>query len=539
MADVKYFAYVRKSSEGDERQALSIDSQKDQVVKHFADLDIVEVLEEKHSAFKPYNRPVFADMIKRIHKGEANGIIAWHPDRLSRNEIDASTITYLVRTNVILDLKFVSYNFDNSPEGIMMLQLALSQSQYFSSKLGKDVKRGLDKKLELGWFPGVAPEGYLNDMRLEKGQRTIIIDKKRFPILRKAFELLLTGAYSAEEVRRILNNEWGYLMRPRGKTGSTPLTRTTWYGMLSKPFYAGIITYRGEEYKGKHKPLISIDEFNRIQDILGERGAQKKPKKKDFTYAGVFTCGFCGCAITAEHKSKYIKSKQEMKGYNYYHCTHRKADIACKQGSVEEQQITEYIEQTLADLSLHPKFLEWGMEYIESEKSSETSIEKKVQETIEDKKAKVREQISELTKMRAKGLLDDDEYLEEKKALKTQISTLQEDTTAKQESNFLDALAEALEFSTVSAYQFKDANKREKREILSALGSNHAIMDKKLLITAKKELSEIIKITKPFDAKIRRLEPAKFGSVATKNEALEGLRSAWLRGRGSNPRPRD
>jgi len=73
------------------------------------------------------------------------GIIAWHPDRLSRNEIDASTITYLVRTGVIHGLKFGSYNFDNSPEGIMMLQLALSQSQYFSSKLGKDVKRGLEK----------------------------------------------------------------------------------------------------------------------------------------------------------------------------------------------------------------------------------------------------------------------------------------------------------------------------------------------------------------------------------------------------------
>ncbi len=122
----KYFAYVRKSTEGDERQALSIESQKDKVKEIHPNLNIVDVLEEKHSAFKPYNRPVFEDMIKRIRKGEARGIIAWHPDRLSRNEIDASTITYLIRTGVIHDLKFASYNFDNSPEGIMMLQLALS-----------------------------------------------------------------------------------------------------------------------------------------------------------------------------------------------------------------------------------------------------------------------------------------------------------------------------------------------------------------------------------------------------------------------------
>jgi DNA invertase Pin-like site-specific DNA recombinase len=148
---IKYFAYVRKSSEGEEKQALSISSQLDKAKEFFSDLNIVEVLEEKHSAFKPYSRPVFENMIKRIRKGEATGIIAWHPDRLSRNEIDASTVTYLVRTGVIDDLKFGSYNFDNSPEGIMMLQLALSQSQYFSSKLGKDVRRGLEKKFQMGY----------------------------------------------------------------------------------------------------------------------------------------------------------------------------------------------------------------------------------------------------------------------------------------------------------------------------------------------------------------------------------------------------
>ena len=57
---IRYFAYVRKSSEGEERQALSIGSQIDKAKEIFGDLEIVEILEERHSAFKPYNRPVFA-----------------------------------------------------------------------------------------------------------------------------------------------------------------------------------------------------------------------------------------------------------------------------------------------------------------------------------------------------------------------------------------------------------------------------------------------------------------------------------------------
>lgn len=61
-----------------------------------------------------------------------------------------------------------------------MLQLALSQSQYYSAKLSKDVKRGIEQKLRLGQKPGVAPEGYLND----RVNKLIIPDPMRFPLLR-------------------------------------------------------------------------------------------------------------------------------------------------------------------------------------------------------------------------------------------------------------------------------------------------------------------------------------------------------------------
>ncbi len=189
----RYFLYARKSQESEERQVLSINSQKEKIESIFPNLKIVDVLEESKSAFKPYERPIFQKMIERIQYGEADGIVSWHPDRISRNEIDAATITYFVRTGVIKDLKFGSYNFDNSPEGIMMLQMALSQSQYSSSKLSKDVKRGLSTKLKMGIRPNKAPQGWLNDYISPKGMKTISVDKKRFPVLRQCWALMLTG----------------------------------------------------------------------------------------------------------------------------------------------------------------------------------------------------------------------------------------------------------------------------------------------------------------------------------------------------------
>src|SRR6266540_6423405 len=191
MANLRYGLYARKSSESQERQVLSIESQVRKVEEMFPGLHIAKIVIEHHSAFEPGRRPEFQRLLADIDAGKLDGIIAWHPDRLSRNEEDAAKITYRVRKGVIKDLKFCSYNFDNSPEGIMMLQLALSQSQYFSSKLSKDVKRGFETKLHLGERPGRVVVGYLNDPLT----KTVRIDSDRFTLVQRMWLMMLTGQY--------------------------------------------------------------------------------------------------------------------------------------------------------------------------------------------------------------------------------------------------------------------------------------------------------------------------------------------------------
>lgn len=534
---IQYFAYLRKSSEGDERQALSIDSQRDKVREMFPHLTIVDVLVEKHSAFKPYARPVFEDMIRRIKRGEATGIIAWHPDRLSRNEIDASTVTYLVRTGVIADLKFGSYNFDNSPEGIMMLQLALSQSQYFSSKLGKDVKRGLQKKFEMGWMPGVAPEGYKNNSDQEKGFRTISVDTPRFKLLRKAFDLLLTGAHSAEEVRRILNDEWGYKTRKRRRSGNRPMARTTWYTLLSNPFYAGIIQYNGKEKVGKHKPMITMHEFNRVQELLGRKNLKRQSKRRDLTYTGLFRCDHCDCAITAEVKTKYIKSKKKVKEYTYYHCTHKNKDIPCKQGSMSEAQIEKSVDEVLKSLEIHPILLDWALDYLDTQNGQEKDTQKQIEASVKKEVAELKEQISGLTLMRARNLLDDTEFMREKKTLEKKVLTLERSLLEREQVDTVALTRETFIFAAHARKKFANGSKRDKREVITTLGSNRRIFDKKLHITAKKSFQTIQDVLPSFHRRLDRIEPTKFGLNYMKKDPLKGLNSDWLERRDSNPRP--
>ena len=99
----------------------------------------------------------------------------------------------------------------------------------------------------MGWQLNLAPEGYLNKQDELKGLRWIDVDKKRFPILRKAFDLMLTGQYTPMVVLDKLTNDWGYRRLKRRKMGGTPLAKSSFYRILKSPFYAGIISYNGQE----------------------------------------------------------------------------------------------------------------------------------------------------------------------------------------------------------------------------------------------------------------------------------------------------
>tara|TARA_B100001989_G_C24385637_1_gene386617 strand:- start:36 stop:320 length:285 start_codon:yes stop_codon:yes gene_type:complete len=82
------------------------------------------------SAKKP-GRPVFNQMLTELEQGNAQGIIAWHPDHLARNTYDGGKIQYLIDQELILDLKFPTFHFDKTANGIFNLSIAFSQAQYF------------------------------------------------------------------------------------------------------------------------------------------------------------------------------------------------------------------------------------------------------------------------------------------------------------------------------------------------------------------------------------------------------------------------
>ena len=148
---MKYFLYARKSTDEDDKQLLSIEAQLEELREHAAreKLEVVREFVEKRTAKEP-GRPIFNDMIRRVEKGEADALLAWHPDRLARNSVDGGRVIWLVDTGKLMALKFPSFWFENTPQGKFMLSIAFGQSKYYVDNLSENVQRGLRQKLRIG-----------------------------------------------------------------------------------------------------------------------------------------------------------------------------------------------------------------------------------------------------------------------------------------------------------------------------------------------------------------------------------------------------
>lgn len=507
----KYIVYVRKSEEREEKQVLSLQAQKDKIQEQFPDLNIIDIVEESRSAFKPYNRPLFEKrVIERIKRGEADGIIAWHPNRLSRNEIDAATITYMARKGVIKELRFCAYTFENNPEGIMMLQIIMSQSQYESSKQARDVKRGMKQKASGGERPGVVVLGYDKVPVLDSHGRPQLRPKDnkiitetgkdpvRFELVKKMWQMMLSGTYTAQQIRQIANDEWGFTTREVKKKnskriGDRPLGSSQMYRIFNSPFYAGWIVHEGEWYEGNHEKMITLDQYDYVQMLLKKNG---KPRVNTYEYAftGLIVCGDCGCSIVGKHNAKFVKREKKIVHYIHYHCTKRSDLRPCSQTKYTTvEELEKEIDTELAKYTILPEFRDLALDILHRNHKVEVKDRQQVYVSQQKRRNDIQSQVDTLIEMRTKGSIDDAEYGRSRTKLKLELAKIDEHLrgTEVRADDWMELTEKAFDFATYARIHFKDGTARQKRDILMTLGQNLTLLDGKLTITPNEWLSPI------------------------------------------------
>ena len=304
-------------------------------------------------------REKFAEVLKLVERGVAQGILSWHPDRLARNSVDGGRVIYLLDTGKLLDLKFPTFWFDNTPQGKFMLNIAFGQSKYYVDNLSQNVVRGMRYKVKKGIWPGAAPLGYINEPRL----RTIEVDVEKARIIKKAFQLFAQGDKSFIDISNFLqaNGITGVKGGKRVKIHSIRV-------MLSNRFYVGIMKWAGEYYEGNHKQFISRKLFKEVQKQIEKRNKPQNAKH-NFSFIGMVKCGQCGASITAEKHKAYYKGTNRHVEFNYYRCTKKLGP--CNQQFIRDFEMEKLFKKVIQDVALPESWKETWYKLLEEDERLE------------------------------------------------------------------------------------------------------------------------------------------------------------------------
>ena len=477
---MRYFIYCRKSSEADDRQALSIESQRNEIQRAFENNPLITVVDRYEEAFsaKAPGRPIFDEMMKRIERGEAQGIVAWHPDRLARNSVDGGKIVWFLDRGLLKDLKFVTYTFENNPQGKFMLSIFLGQSKYYVDSLSENIKRGNRTKIEKGWRPNHAPVGYLNCPTT----RTIIVDPERFALVKGIFRLMLSGASSPQQICLLARDAWGLRSIKRRRIGGKPLSLSSIYRILNDPFYAGVIRWNGQLYPGQHKPMITLEEFEVVQARLG-RTFQARPHQKSFPFTGLIRCGTCGLGVTAEDKTNRHGSR-----YTYYHCTRRRIGAeCCQQPSIQAPALEEQILSFLSSIALSDVQQGWISEESHRRRPSQRASADLQLLSIEKAVTDAQKRLDALIDLRLRDMISDEDLVKRRAALQAEQLRLRERLdAARRDGDAFEPIADLVSFSSRAAGWFTDGDHESKRLIFETTASNPRLQDKILNVEARK-----------------------------------------------------
>ncbi len=532
---MEYFLYARKSSESEDRQIQSIDDQINKL-KELANnlgISIKEILTESKSAKKPYCRPVFTDMLERIEKGEAQGILCWQINRLSRNPVDSGTLGWMLQQGALKSIQTMDRQY-LPDDNVLLFSVESGMANQFIIDLRKNSRRGMEGKADRGWLPSRAPLGYKNDLL----EHIIIEDSERFHLVRKMWDMMLTGNYTPTKILKIASDDWGFRTPKTKRIGGVEVATSAIYRMFTNIFYTGMFVWDGRTYQGNHKAMITLEEYDRVQTILGRDG---KPRSQthDFAYTGIVVCSVCGGMITATEKTKFVKKTNEIKSYVYYHCGHRqKKEISCTQNErLTLDELEEQIDIKLERYTILPKFQEWALEILNRDNDKEIEERTKIYETQHATLVEAQKQLDTLTKMRYRELIDDETFIKERDELKSKIakigSNLRE--TESRAEKWLELTEKTFHFATYARKKFLTGSLQEKREIFSALGQNFSLKGKEILITPNEWLVPIEKAYPALEAEFNRLELDKSLDTAKRSEYFAQLILTWGGYWESNP----
>ncbi len=288
--------YIRVSTDAQREEGYSIDAQKEMLTAYCVSKAIKKYEYYIDGGFTGSNleRPELKRMIKDIERDKVSCVIVYKLDRLSRSQKDTLYLIEDVFNPHNVDFVSLNESMDTStPLGRLMLGILSAFAQLERENIKERTRMGMKERVKAGYWRGGGrvPFGY--DYDAEKG---ILVPNSDAELVKKTYELYLKG-YSTNAIARILGLGYEKLARQ----------------ILTRKSNAGYILYKGEEFLGKHEPIISLETYEKTMQVMAERSGDRR-SDGGYLLTGLLKCGNCGAKMRYQ---KWGKSGVKIVCYSH------------------------------------------------------------------------------------------------------------------------------------------------------------------------------------------------------------------------------
>ena len=476
--------YARVSSREQQQEGYSIDAQV-RLLRTFAQKNEIEIVREfiDIESAKSTGRKAFGQMIEFLKRSsDCRTVLVEKTDRLTRNFEDKVLLDrldleiYFVKTGTVLSK-------EARAQTKFMHGIELVSSKFYSDNLREEVIKGMREKAEQGTYPGRAPFGYCNN----RATRNIDVHPENSRIVKFAFEQYAKGTYTLNTLQKAIKKEFGKY-----------LNRSYLHTILTNNVYVGLFTWRGEQYRGTHVPLITTQLYEDVQCVM--HGYNKgKYSKHNIAFRGMLTCAHDQCTVTGEvKKQKYV----------YYRCSGYRGK--CDLPRFREEEIAVRMGDVLKDLYIPDEVVRAIEDSLQRTQQQQQRELAHVHARLQRELADVRRRMDQAYMDKLDGKIPEEfwqrksaDWRSEELRIESQIASLDQ----RQESDTLLNAKRILELANRACFLYLTRKPAEQAELLRKVLLNCAIDGVSLYPTYRK----------PFDLIAKRVKSEEWSGRADLN----------------------
>lgn len=315
------------------------------------------------------NRLEFQHMIEDSAKRQFQAILVYQLDRFSRNRYDSAIYKARLKKNGVRVIS-AKENISDDASGILMEAVLEGIAEYYSAELSQKIRRGMSINAEKGLTTGgMRILGYkIQDKRY-------VIDEDNAPIVKKIFQLYISGKTMAEIIRFLNNNNIKTAL-------GNEFNKNSIRRILNNKKYIGIYTYKGIEKPNVIPKIVDEDMFRQAQIMLEKNKkapARAKAKEEMYLLSSKIFCGQCQSSIIG-----ISGTSKSGKIHQYYQCNNNRKK-KCTLKLVKKYYIEDLVINTVMSILTDDKIDEIAKNICElSEKESDTGILKRLRKLVKE-----------------------------------------------------------------------------------------------------------------------------------------------------------